>query len=170
VFRAPLSDPINEIEAVVRDCCVELFSHYGVDLTQAEHEPDGSNLAFCGVIGFTGSDMCGSLLLACSLEPLTLAGADVRGIRDWLAELSNQLLGRIKNRLLTLGTAIHCSTPVILRGQHLAPLDNQPRSFLFHANGGVVSVWFDADVRPDLVLRADADTSASVLEGEALLF
>jgi hypothetical protein len=41
---------------------------------------------------------------------------------------------------------------------------------MFHANGGIVSVWFDVDVRPDLVLATTADPSACVREGETLLF
>ena len=165
-----MSELSTQIETVVAECCVELFSAYGVEITQVLDSRNDSNLAFCGVIGFTGQDMRGSLLLACSREPLTLAGDNVHGIRDWLAELANQMLGRIKNRLITLGTVIYCSTPIILRGQHLAPLDNQPRSHLFHANGGIVSVWFDVDMRSDLVLATTADPSACVREGETLLF
>jgi hypothetical protein len=148
---------------------VELFSHYGVAIRPAEQSSD-SNLAFCAIIGFTGNDMRGSLLLACSREPLTLAGENVHGIRDWLAELANQMLGRIKNRLLSLGTVIYASTPIILRGEHLAPLDDQPRPQLFHANGGVLSVLFEAAMLSDLTLAATPDVSASVREGETLLF
>jgi len=165
-----LSDLRNQIEAVVTACCVELFSDYGVEISLAHDHRSDSNLAFCGVIGFTGNDMRGSLLLACSREPLTLAGDNVHGIRDWLAELANQMIGRIKNRLIALGTVIYCSTPIILRGEHLAPLDNQPRPQLFHANGGVVSVWFDVDLNPELVLSETPDASATAREGEALLF
>jgi len=159
----------TQIEGVVTECCVELFSHYGVAIKPSEHSSD-SNLAYCAIIGFTGNDMRGSLLLACSSEPLTLAGENVHGIRDWLAELANQMLGRIKNRLLALGTVIYATTPIILRGEHLAPLDDQPRPQLFRANGGVLSVWFDVDVLSDLELAATPDVSASVREGETLLF
>ena len=164
-----MPDLKNQIEGVVSECCVELFSHYGVAIRPTERKL-GSNLAFCAIIGFTGTDMCGSLLIACSREPLTLAGDDVHGIRDWLAELANQMLGRIKNRLLALGTTIHATTPIILRGEHLAPLDNQPRSQLFSANDGVLSVWFDMDLLSDLELAASPDVSASVREGETLFF
>jgi hypothetical protein len=165
-----VSDPMNQIETLVTDCCVDLFSDYGVEITRVVDEPPPSNLAFCGVIGFTGPDMRGTLLLACSREPLVLAGDSAQFVRDWLAELANQLIGRVKNRLITLGTVIYYSTPIIVRGEHLAPLDNQPQSQLFRANGGIVSVWFDVDVRPDLVLASTPDASASALEGEALLF
>ncbi len=163
-----MPDLKKQIEAVVSECCVELFSHYGVAIRPTERSD--SNLAFCAIIGFTGNDMSGSLLVACSREPLTLAGENVRNIHDWLAELANQMLGRIKNRLLGLGTVIYATTPIILRGEHLAPLGDQPRSQLFFANGGVLSVWFDVDLLSNLELATTPDVSASVREGETLLF
>jgi hypothetical protein len=165
-----VSDLRTQIEAVVTECCLDLFSHYGVAIVPVTDDRCDANLAFCGVIGFTGNDLRGSLLLACSREPLSLGGDDVRAIRDWLAELANQMLGRIKNRLLTLGTVIYCSTPIILRGEHLAPLDDQPKPQLFRAAGGIVSVWFDVDQLTDLVLAETPDASATAREGEALLF
>jgi hypothetical protein len=159
-----------QIDTIVAASCVNLFSHYGVAIERVTTWPDGlSRLAFCATIGFTGPAMRGSLLVGSSCEPLVHAGDDPRDIRDWLAELANQMVGRIKNRLVGMGTAIYYSTPTILRGEHLAPLVDQPPAHLFRANGGVVAVWFDVDVGPDLVL-ADDPTIAVTPEGEALLF
>jgi len=91
-------------------------------------------------------------------------------MRDWLAELTNQLLGRVKNRLLAFGTVIHCSTPVVLGGERIAPIASQPLGHLFTADGGVVSVWFDTEVRADFVLSPLDDLSVLGQEGDALLF
>jgi hypothetical protein len=160
----------RQIESVVAESCLELFSHYGITVLPPD-DWSRANFAFCAAIGFTGSDLRGSLLLASSREPLNMAGDNIDAIRDWLAELANQMLGRIKNRLLALGTAIYYSTPVILRGQHLAPLDNQPIPHLFRrANGGVVAIWFDVEIGADLILADTPTANAAVGEGEALLF
>jgi hypothetical protein len=159
-----------QIDSIVTQCCLELFFHYEMDITAIDKAPADLNLMFCGVIGFAGDDLRGSLLLACSKEPLAAAGDSPKAIRDWLAELSNQLLGRVKNRLIMLGATIYCSTPIVLRGDHLAPIENQPLPQLFQTNGGVASVWFEAEVRPDLILAQSPDQSATVQEGETLLF
>jgi len=110
-------------------------------------------------------------MLACSREPLELAQAGGEAtMRDWLAELTNQLLGRVKNRLLALGTVIHCSTPVVLGGERIAPIQSQPLGHLFTADGGVVSVWLDTLIRPDFQLSPSDDVSALGREGDTLLF
>jgi hypothetical protein len=160
----------NQIELIVTECCVDLFSDHGIKISSTPDERSNHDLAFCGVIGFTGNDLRGSLLLACSPGPLTVSGDTEHDIRDRIAELANQMIGRIKNRLLALGTVIYYSTPIILRGEHLAPLEHQPRPQLFHANGGIVSVWFDVDAGPDFTLALNPVDGAALGEGEALLF
>lgn len=155
---------------VVQQSCIALFSHYRVEIAPSVRQPS-QEVALCGIIGFTGDDLKGSLMLACSREPLELArdGGDVT-MRDWLAELTNQLLGRVKNRLLAFGTVIHCSTPVVLGGERIAPIASQPLGHLFTADGGVVSVWFDTVVRPDFTLSPRADAVELPSEGDALMF
>lgn len=159
----------DSIKSLVADCCVELFSSYGVALAPTSHSR--ANLTFCATIGFTGPHLRGSLLIAASREPLALAGEEPDESRDWIAELANQMLGRIKNRLIMMGTVIYYSTPVFLRGEHLARLGDQPPPLLFEGNGGVVSVWFDLDVGSDLVIPvAGATASHAASEGDVLLF
>ncbi|HMI86670.1 MAG TPA: hypothetical protein VK550_21400 [Polyangiaceae bacterium] len=74
--------------------------------------------------------------------------------RAWIAELSNQLVGRIKNKLLAHGAEVDVTTPVVLRGELLAPLDARnklpPRAFA--SEGGNVFVWIELDTDPTLVL------------------
>jgi CheY-specific phosphatase CheX len=158
----------RQIEAVVSACCVELFSHYGVSVEPTDDAAQ-ANLVFCAAIGFTGKHLRGSLLLAASPEPLELAGDDSRRLRDWLAELTNQMIGRVKSRLIACGTSIYYSTPIVLRGEHLAPLADQPVPLLFAVNRGVVSIWFDVEIAPDLVLHA-CNVETPGREGQALLF
>lgn len=159
------------VAGVVQQSCIALFSHYQVAIAPSVSAQPTGEIALCGVIGFTGDDIRGSLMLACSREPLELAhrGEEV-AMRDWLGELTNQLLGRVKNRLLTFGTVIHCSTPVVLSGERIAPIESQPLGHLFTADGGVVSVWFDTEVRPGFVLTPIDDVSEIGVEGETLLF
>jgi hypothetical protein len=167
-----VSETNVRIAAIVQQACIDLFSHYAVSIgPEVVAGRPNKDIALCGVIGFTGTDMRGSLMLACSLEPLQLAHAGGEGsLRDWLAELTNQLLGRVKNRLMTMGAEFHCSTPVVIGGERIAPISSQPLGYLFTVDGGVVSVWFDAILRPGLTLSPVADGAPVGLEGETFLF
>jgi hypothetical protein len=166
-------DVLKRISDVIDSSCHELFSAYSVPLTQLDAADIArSRLEYCGVIGFTGDDMRGALLLGSSREPLVAVGSTDDAIRDWLAELTNQLLGRVKNQLVLLGPVIHVSTPIVLRGDYLSPMsahDLEPHLFTT-PQGGLVSVWLDAEIKPGLVLSETPDMSATTLEGEALLF
>jgi CheY-specific phosphatase CheX len=165
-----VSEVTSCLADVVQQSCIALFSHYQVAITPSERMPS-REVALCGIIGFTGDDLKGSLMLACSREPLELAqaGGDLT-MRDWLAELTNQLIGRVKNRLLAFGTVIYCSTPVVLGGERIAPIESQPLGHLFTADGGVVSVWFDTVIRPGFALSPPGDVSELAQEGDTLLF
>jgi hypothetical protein len=166
------TDPTEILSELVRNSCEDLFAHYELPLVRVDVDTQPrSSLAFCGVIGFTGDEIRGTLLLAASREPLQNVGDSDVARRDWMAEMTNQLFGRIKNRLIALGPVIYCSTPIVLRGEYLSPVVTQPYlPQVFTVNGGIVSVWFDAEVKPDIVFAAVPDHQATSFEGETLLF
>jgi hypothetical protein len=164
------------IEVCVSESCLSLFQDYSLPLVRmasgASPQPEHP-LVFCGVIGFSGDEMRGSMLLATSKEPLgrTSPSTDA-SLREWIAELTNQLLGRIKNRLFSHGVQLHMSTPVVLRGMHISPVfrGTELVPFYFTCDGGIVCVWFDAEIKPDLDLTQTAGTSDVAVEGTGLFF
>jgi hypothetical protein len=161
---------------IVRDIttkvAVQLFEAYGVVLGPAT-EVEPSSLALCGVIGFTGDLLCGSLVMAVTAD--VLAASDpvaARPSRDWMAELTNQLLGRLKNQLLPWGAAIHMSLPVVLRGEHISPVPssaNGGAQTFRSANGGVY-VWVEAVMVEGGALNEQASDERVPDEGTALMF
>ena len=164
------------IETVVSESCLSLFEDYALPLRRVRLGPganqDDADLLFCGVVGFSGEQMRGTLLLATSKEPLgrTSPTTDA-SLREWIAELSNQLLGRIKNKLLARGVTLHLSTPIVLRGQHLAPLSRAELvPFAFTCDGGYVCVWFDAETKVGVDLSQEIDTEGLISEGTSTLF
>jgi hypothetical protein len=92
--------------------------------------------------------------------------------RAWIAELSNQLVGRIKNKLLAHGAEVYVTTPVVLRAELLAPIDGgnpvPPRAFA--SEGGNVFVWIELDTDPTLVLSPTPHYAPAVQEGDAVMF
>jgi hypothetical protein len=161
------------IERCVSESCLGLFQDYSLPLARVkEGALRDAELLFCGVVGFTGDQMRGTLLLATSKEPLgrTTPTSD-SSLREWIAELSNQLLGRIKNKLLAHGVNLHLSTPVVLRGQHIAPLSRAELvPYAFACDGGYVCVWLDAEVTNGVDLTKVSGTEGVIAEGSTTFF
>lgn len=163
------------LDAIVGESCLSLFQDYSLPLQPIglDQLQDKDDLLYCGVLGFTGARMRGTLMLATSEEPLGRTNP-ARGdsLKEWIAELANQLLGRIKAKLLRRSVTIHISLPVVIRGKHLARV---PRAELlphtFASEGGLVYVWFDAEFSPTLDLnQIDETAQPSIVEGTGVLF
>jgi hypothetical protein len=140
--------------------------------TQDCENGERRELVFCSVIGFSSEQMRGTLVLATSSEPLGRT-SPVQGasLREWIAELSNQLLGRVKRQLAERGLILAISTPVVLRGQHLRPLPNkEAEPLIFDCEGGCVCVWMDAELAPELDLSQVQEDCQIMGEGDAMLF
>jgi hypothetical protein len=161
------------IERCVSESCLGLFHDYALPLMRVGDEAlREADFLFCGVVGFTGEQMRGTLLLATSSEPLgrTSPLRDA-SLREWIAELSNQLLGRIKNKLLGHGVTLLLSTPVVLRGQQIAPLSRTELvPYVFACDGGTVCVWFDAEVTVGVDMTQLVSTDGLVAEGSTTFF
>lgn len=174
-MRNPNNSPLDDL---VFDCCLALFSAYGLAAEPRPREsfPATERLAFCGVMGFGGKLMRGALVLATTKEPLEQtnpSGLDSQ--RDWVCELANQLMGRIKNRLLTLGVEVHLATPAGLSGDNLSAAPGKLRApQVFAAANGFMCVWIDYECVEGFVLpsgpAAEAGGEPALSEGEALLF
>ena len=164
----------QNLDRLVADNCLRLFADYQLDIhAGAPGEVADRAFLLCGIIGFTSRHMRGALVLASTNEPLERTSPDdSTSHRDWICELSNQLLGRIKNQLLSRKVEVYASTPVALRGEHLSPvLQQRLVAELFTASGGVVCVWMDCEFDPGFVLPdAIVEDAAPVSEGDMLLF
>src|SRR4030095_1236237 len=99
----------KSIDDLVYNCSCELFAAYQlhVEPRPLADFPPPEELALCGVMGFGGKQMRGALVLATTREPLERTNpGGLTSQRDWICELANQLMGRVKNRLLAVGVEI----------------------------------------------------------------
>jgi hypothetical protein len=161
------------LSAVVAESCQQLFDDYGLALERRMVDAQTiGEISFCGVIGFTGPRCRGVLLLAVTEGPLRQSNPTEAPLRSWIAELSNQLLGRIKNRLLRHGLELSASTPIVLHGSHLAPMSRRNfQPVLFSGGGGYVGTWLDCELLDaDSVSIAESDSDDVLLEGDTVLF
>jgi hypothetical protein len=164
------------VDSLVAEHCLKLFADYKLEIHPDEAAATLAREPFllCGITGFTSRNMRGALVLATTREPLDRTNpADKASHRDWICELSNQLLGRVKNEMLTCGVQIHVSPPIALRGEHLwSPVLQRPRvAEIFTAREGMVCVWVDCEFDEGFELpESGTFPVARLAEGEALLF
>jgi len=159
------------VESIADEACTGLFEAYGVPLRRCDFEAAAAKeLLWSSVVGFTGPGIRGACILAATEQPLHQSLPISGSLRDWIAELCNQLTGRIKNRLGAHGAEVYVTTPVVLRGEHLAPLPRRETPpHLFSSEGGTVLLWLDVETEPTFTLRSPPEPLV-VSEGEALLF
>jgi hypothetical protein len=173
-MRNPGNRPIDDL---VFDCCRELFSHYSLDVCPRGRDefPAPERLALCGVMGFGGRQMRGALVLAASSEALekTNPGGGFSSQRDWICELANQLMGRLKNRLLSVGVEVLLATPAGLSGENLNPTPAKLRApQVFAVESGFICVWIECELAEgfELHMTPSGGFEAALPEGETILF
>src|SRR5947207_8189449 len=105
--------------------CRALLSAYG--LTVEVQEQGGAAMArnkasYVSVLGASGEGInLSSMLkierdLVISMHPVGSANISQLDLEDWCLELNNQLVGRLKNKLLGYGPVVTVGLPVLLKG------------------------------------------------------
>ncbi|HEX6274670.1 MAG TPA: chemotaxis protein CheX [Polyangiaceae bacterium] len=171
---------VEMLDSAVEAAALALFESAGLPLEKsAAIGRADDNIG--ASIGFTSPKLRGALVLISTRElvarslPVELeGGTSEEQISDWMGELANQLLGRLKNKLLALGVALEMSTPTVIWGLELASKETRSRlrrRFTFRHEDQPLSVFIDAVAAPDFEFTAsDTAQGAGVLEGELQLF
>lgn len=149
-----------------------LFEAYGLTPSEGSSPRPGEplNLRLASVIGFSGPNIRGTLMLAVDDEALARSAPPGSEARDWLAELANQLLGRFKNRVARFSLDLTLSTPLVILGERLSPCVRGPSSPLrWELGGSQALAWLDVELAPALLLAESATTEVAS-EGGLLLF
>jgi CheY-specific phosphatase CheX len=171
---------LTVLDDIVVTACRAVFEGAGAPLEVAEsisRETDDIGAS----IGFTGTSLRGSLVLISSKRliktvlPVAVGrGSESAQIADWMGELSNQTLGRIKNRLLAYGVTLEMSTPTVLFGLSISRRDTGSivrREFCFRHGVETLAVSLDALASPEFELtRKESAVGPGVAEGEIALF
>lgn len=165
------ADTQQLVSRLASEACVGLFEAYGVALKVIDKpSADEDVVGMTGVIGFTGPGIWGMCLLRASQGALQASNPTDGSLRDWVAELVNQLAGRIKRQLINRGAAVYITTPIVLRGARIEPSPNkQMQPAIFDAGGGTLHLWVEVETAPDFALSPET-AEETIGEGEALLF
>jgi hypothetical protein len=165
------NDIEEAISALGARACVELFSAYDLELEPGPlHRVRSDERLLSGCIGFVGQHIRGTCLLAATEKPLT-ASCPQRApvLRDWVGELTNQLVGRLKSKLLARGVEVFVTTPIVLSGVRIEPLPrNRREPFIFSSSAGEVLVWLEVETEGNFVLGAER--AGKTNEGDVVVF
>jgi hypothetical protein len=179
--RDPQEEPMTNkqiFDDLITACTTEFLHAAGVEFCSSiETEVV---MEYASVIGFSGNDMRGVIGLGMSGPTLgQLAGFRAipnvdAPMEDWLGEASNQLLGRLKNKLLGYGTIVSIALPMTLRGVRLQFISTRAMgvwTYGFDSKAGQICVWLDVRVKDGFVLTPSNDADMQgVPEGELMLF
>lgn len=125
-----------------------------------------------GVIGFTASKLRGNLALLLPSEVIrvTQSGSDPM---DWAGELTNQYLGRLKNKLIGYGVALEISTPLVVSGLSLRlqePSGARTQRVDCNTASGPVHALISVRVADGFEMSEAPSGEPMASEGEMLLF
>ncbi len=122
-----------------------LFERYDIKIEEDQNNENNFNMI--AIIGFSGKDIKGSLGFAAAENLIheSYYGETLNPemIDDWLGEIANQLLGRLKNILLVYGLDVHLSTPMVLHGLNITVGGGSKKIHRtpFKSNMGNSAVW-----------------------------
>lgn len=160
----------NEFQDLAATACLELLEAYGVKAAASGQPWTATNeVMLAGVMGFVSERLLGSCLIAGSHDVLMATAPKDARPRDWVGELANQLVGRLKSKLLGRGVTITMNTPVVLSGISLRPLPRSEVAPTVHSTpAGQVLVWVEIDAEPEFTWGEPLDVPA--LEGGLVVF
>jgi hypothetical protein len=176
--RTPVSRSQRRvIDLIVQTSGVELFQAYGISAAPMSpvavsscELPDDT---LGGVVSYSGAEVRGTLVLCVPRKTLQKSidgSAMSHNERDWVRELANQLMGRIKNRLVRYQILLRPGTPAALEAEGIRRMarTSTDLAYLFRTLTGQVVVWISGDFdRANLVFSSSIDV---VNEGDMVLF
>jgi CheY-specific phosphatase CheX len=178
--------PIPESLGKIITGCVTDMLNSVAELADAKltKSGDGSGdttaVGVASVLGFTGEQVKGSLVVSCERALLAASHpnlamgmpVDEGSILDWSGEIANQMLGRVKNKLSAIGIKMSMGTPMTVTGKAMqvrAAKDGHAAEFGFTTSKGALCVHFLVVISEGVRFDAEA-TATAASEGDSLLF
>jgi hypothetical protein len=167
------------LDALVQSSAVELFQSRGIAVaplpSSVGNPHKGTYFGLAGVVSMTAPKAQGSLTLSWADPVFSLftppVPATSLGARDLLRELTNQLAGRVKNRLLNFTLMLTIGVPTVLSGQALErqrPNKDTEVVYLFRTLRGEIVVTLDLAIEGDALNYSN--TSRVAKEGDFIAF
>lgn len=159
----------DEFIASVSDL-IECYTNSAPHVVPADSYAQRQSTA--AIVGFGDAKFRGSAVLLAKPEVAgVLSETTPLNPTDWLGELCNQLVGRLKNKLAKYGLLPQMGTPITVAGQHLdlGAVSSQPFAWRVSWEDGHLFALLTLEVEDGLELVAD-DSAAIAEEGSLNLF
>ena len=124
-----ISDSRAVIAEQLVESCKELFGSYEVNIEVDEEKNSPGNgegeTHLIGLLGVTAEGLRATVAIQTSDQilqdtfPADLDSDRDQKLQDWIGELSNQLLGRLKNKLIPYGCELTLGVPAVIQGSQL---------------------------------------------------
>jgi len=153
---------------------VELFRSYGVAVAPTQRSsvrPPPHEADCAAAIGFSAPRFSGTLTLSVPLEVLKSMRDAPQGdaaLNDWIREITNQLLGRIKNRLMRFQVVLQVGLPAAVKGGGALKGSGAELVYVFHTLRDQVLVVIEGSLDPSVLQFSGNMNIAS--EGDVILF
>lgn len=176
-----MSDSRTSLDTMMQGSTVDLFHSCGLAVAPVARSQQRSEVLqtpeLGGIISFVGRGFTGTLTVGLSPAVFALIKQDPTRTysgRDWVREMTNQLLGRIKTRLLQFHVTLQASLPTVTGNDAIERQRARGGLFLaytFRTLRGDVLVTLSGDIDPGIFVYTGAAPAASVAtEGDVILF
>ena len=180
--RPPRSVPAEEanlalLDDFLHDCCHELMADYGIlDSSAGGALLNGSSMV--AAIDFSGKDLRGTVVFRATPtvieQTYRAAGGQASRLElsdsaDWMCELVNQLVGRIKNKLRPYQVSFTVNVPRLLAALPPDLLERSVRS-RFVCDRGIFAGYLEVLISPGFAFDEPTPDGSLPEEGELILF
>ena len=176
-----MADSRSSLDTMIQGSAVDLFHSCGLAVAPVARSQVRSDVLqtpeLGGIISFVGRGFTGTLTVGISPAVFALIKQDpMRPYtgRDWVREMTNQLLGRIKSRLLQFHITLQAGLPTVMGSDAIER--QRARGGLFSAYKfrtlrGDVLVTLSGDIDPGIFVYTGAAPATGVAtEGDVILF
>lgn len=166
-------DPLRPFWDIYESAILDVVEYYASERPRASIGSQGKfENKLVAVIGFGGDTVRGSSALIAGKSVIrALAGDAAIDPNDWLGELNNQVVGRLKNQLTRRGVPTHVGTPVTISADefHLSVVGVEPTLWQIDWNSGEILGVLAIECAETLDLDVDENLDVA-LEGSVSLF
>jgi hypothetical protein len=176
-----MSDARTSLDTMIQGSAVDLFHSCGLAVAPVARAQQRSQTLptpeIGGMISFVGRGFTGTLTVAVSPAVFALIKQDPTrpySGRDWVREMTNQLLGRIKSRLLQFRVTLQAGLPTVMGSDALErqrARDGLFAAYTFRTLRGDVLITLSGDIDPSIFVYTGTTPGAAVAtEGDVILF
>jgi hypothetical protein len=179
-MKTASATPISTVIDLYVQSSGELFSAYGLAVSGRDTGPRKSHeTRYVSILSASGdkirllSTLNVDESLLASMHPSREPKLAQRQLEDWCRELNNQLMGRMKNKLLRVGCEVMTGLPSLVTGVNISPVtepDLDFREYFFASAHGRLESTLAMMLSPTLEF-ADVPEAAQVMrEGVLKMF